>query len=106
MTTRQPSQRKVIDVTDSTDDEVIVLSSMMLADAACDIDGAIQILNDVSALLSLIYRKEITHSQAISMARLSHDSTEIWADLLCSQLNALNEPLELTRFCTGVITHD
>lgn len=101
----RPTQ-KVIDVTALDDDEVIIMPSIMLADAACDIDGAIKILNDVGALLNLIYRKEITHSQAISLARLTHDSTETWADLLCSQLNALNEPLELTRFCTGVITHD
>lgn len=100
--TSQPIKRKVIDVTAPDDDEIIIMPSMMLADAACDIDGAIQILNDVGALLSLIYRKEITHSQAISMARLSHDATVTWADLLCSQLNAISEPLAQTRFCEGV----
>lgn len=96
--TAKTSPRKVIDVTAQADDEVVILSSMMLSDAACDISGAITVLNDIGALLNLIYAGDITPYQAASMARLSHDAADTWADLLCSQLNALNEPLALTKF--------
>lgn len=107
-TKRQPvqsRQRKTIDMTTADDDEVILMPSIMLSDAACDISGAITVLNDIGSLLYLIYRKEITPSQAMSMARLSHDAADTWADLLCSQLNALNEPLAQSGF-GEVASHD
>lgn len=100
--TSQP-QQKVINFTNSTDDEVVVLSSMMLSDIACDLDGAISAFNDVGHLLSLIYNKKIDASTIVSLARLSHDSTMTWADTLCHQLNDVSEPLSLTRFCIGVV---
>lgn len=98
ITTTQTSQRKVIDVTAMDDDEVILMPSIMLSDIACDISGAIETLNDIGALLNLIYRKEITPSQAQSMARLSHDAADTWANLLASSLNTINEPLAQSSF--------
>ncbi len=94
----QTSQRKVIDTTEADDKEVIVISSHGLSDIACNLTGTITVLNDIGALLHLIYSKEITPSQAMSMARLSHDAADTWANLLCSQLNIINEPLAMTRY--------
>ncbi|KAA0912813.1 hypothetical protein [Psychrobacter sp. ANT_WB68] len=94
----QSRQRKVIDVTFADDDEVILMPSIMLSDIACDLTGAITVLNDIGALLHLIYKQEITPSQAMSMARLSHDAADTWANLLCSQLNIINEPLAMTGY--------
>lgn len=98
----QTSQRKVIDTTEADDDEAILLSSMELSDTACDIDGAINLLNDVGVLLWMIYQEKMTPSQAVSMARLTHDSTDAWVDLLNSRLNTLNTALAQTTFGTEV----
>lgn len=92
------SQRKVIDTTEADDKEAVLISAFDLMDIACDLSGAITALNDIGALLHLIYSQEITPQQAISMARLSHDAADTWANLLCSQLNIINEPLTLTSF--------
>lgn len=94
----QANQRTVIDTTDGNDDEVILISSMELSDTACDIDGAIGLLNDIGMLLWMIYQEKMTPSQAASMARLSHDSTDTWADLLSSRLNTINKSLAQTTF--------
>ena len=94
----QNKNRKVIDITEADDKEVILMPSIMLSDIACDLTGAITMLNDIGALLHLIYSKEITPHQAMSMARLSHDAADTWANLLCSQLNIINEPLAMTRY--------
>ena len=94
----QNKQRKVIDLTSADDDEVIVIPSIMLSDIACDISGAIAVLNDMGILLSLIYRQELTPSQTQSMARLSHDAADTWANLLYSQLDIINEPLAMTVY--------
>ena len=92
------NNRQVIDVTTADDNEVILMPSIMLSDIACDITGAITVLNDIGSLLHLIYSKEITPHQAMSMARLSHDAADTWANLLCSQLNIINEPLAMTGY--------
>ena len=92
------SQRNVIDATDGSDNEVILIPSIELSDTACDIDGAIAVLDDIGSLLWMIYQEEITPRQAISMARLSHDATERWADLLSSRLNTINKPLAQSVF--------
>lgn len=92
------SQIKTINMTTADDDEVILMPSIMLSDIACDISGAITVLNDVGALLSLIYKQGITPSQGASMARLTHDAADTWANLLCSSLNTLNEPLAQSDF--------
>lgn len=94
----QTSKRTVIDITEADDDEVILLSAFELSDIACDIDGAITVLNDIGLLLHLIYSKEITTSQAMSMTRLTHDAADTWANLLCSQLNVINKTLAMTRY--------
>lgn len=96
--TTQSSQRKVIDITEAEDDEVILIPSIELLDIACDIDGAIGLLNDVGMLLWMIYQEKMTPSQAASMARLSHDSTDTWADLLSSRLNTINKSLAQSTF--------
>ncbi len=100
--TTQSSQRKVIDITEADDDEVILIPSIELSDTACDIGGAIGLLNDVGMLLWMIYQEKMTPSQAASMARLSHDSTDTWADLLSSRLNTINKSLAQTTFGTEV----
>ena len=100
--TTQSSQRKVIDITEANDNEVILMSSFELSNTACDIGGAITLLDDIGMLLWMIYQEEITSGQAISMARLSHEATETWAELLNSRLNTINKPLAQTTFGTEV----
>ena len=92
------NQRIVIDTTEADDKEAILLSAFDLRDTACDIDGAIGLLNDVGMLLWMIYQEKMTPSQAASMARLSHDSTDTWADLLSSRLNTINKSLAQSTF--------
>lgn len=100
--TTQSNQRIVIDTTEADDKEAVLLSAFDLRDIACDIDGAIGLLNDVGMLLWMIYQEKMTPSQAASMARLSHDSTDTWADLLSSRLNTINKSLAQTTFGTEV----
>jgi len=95
---RQLSQRTVIDITEADDKEVIVMSSHDLSDIACDIDGAATVLNDIGALLHLIYSKGITHSQTISMARLTHDAVVTWTSLLQDQSGSIDKTLAMTRY--------
>ena len=94
----QSSQRKVIDTTALDDDEVIVISSHDLSHIACDISGAITVLNDIGQLLALIHYGKIEPHTAISMARLSHDAADTWATLLNDQLEAINDTLAMTRY--------
>lgn len=94
----QSKQRKTIDTTDVDDNEVILMPSVMLSDTACDISGAITLLNDIGRTLYLIYQKETLPSQSSSMARLSHDSVDRWANQLSSRLEAINEPLVQSAF--------
>lgn len=96
--TTQSNQRKVIDITEADDDEVILIPSVELSDTACDIGGAIGLLNDVGMLLWMIYQEKMTPSQAASMARLSHDSTDTWIELLSSRLNTINKSLAQSTF--------
>jgi len=98
----QTSQRTVIDTTEADDDEVILISAFDLRDIACDISGAITVLNDIGQLFHLIYQKQITPSQALSMARLSHDAADTWANLLNSQLENINESLAKSVLGTEV----
>lgn len=89
---------KTIDITDADEDEAILMPSMTLSDIACDIEGAAIVLDDVGRLLGLIYQEKIDHSTAMAMARLAHESTSTWGDLLIHQLEAINEPLEQSKF--------
>ena len=100
--TTQSSQRKVIDITEADDNEVILISSMELSDTACDINGAITLLDDIGSLLWMIYQEKVTSKQAVSMARLTHEAAERWTELLDSRLNAINKPLAQSIFGTEV----
>ncbi|WP_348548699.1 hypothetical protein AADH33_09080 [Psychrobacter sp. KFRI-CH2-11] len=92
------SQRKVIDTTEADDNEVIVISSHDLSHIACDISGAITVLNDIGQLLGLIHYEKIDAHTAISMARLTQDATVTWSNLLHDQLEAIKETLAMTRY--------
>lgn len=96
--TLHSSQRKVIDTTEDDDNEVILMSSFELSNTACDIGAAITLLDDIGMLLWMIYQEEINPRQAVSMARLSHEATETWAELLNSRLNTINKPLAQSTF--------
>ena len=89
---------KLIDLTDHDDDEVILMSSCMLSDTACEVLGATEVMHDIGQLLYLIYNEEISPNQARSMARLAHDTTDRWHSILYHLLDTLNKPLEQTRF--------
>ena len=96
--TTPSSQRKVIDTTEADDDEVILMSSCMLSDTACEVLGAVEVMHDIGQLLYLIYNEEISPNQARSMARLAHDATDRWDSILSHLLDTLNKPLEQTGF--------
>lgn len=96
--TPQSSQRKVIDLTSQDDDEAILISAFDLRDIACDINGAATILNDVGQLLGPIHFEKIDANTAISMARLTHDATQTWFDLLHVQLDSINDTLAMTSY--------
>lgn len=89
---------KLIDLTDHDDDEVILMSSCMLSDTACEVLGAAEVMHDIGQLLYLIYNEEISPNQAKSMARLVHDTTDRWHSILSQLLDTLNKPLEQTGF--------
>ena len=94
----QSNQRTVIDITEADDNEVIVMSSFELSDIACDMESAAVVISDIGKLLALIHYKKIEPDVAISMARLTHDTTETWYDLLQSQLSSIKETLAMTRY--------
>lgn len=94
----QTNPLKIIDCTALGEDEAVLIPSMSLSDIACDIEGAAIALDDVGRLLGLIYRGEVDHSTAMALARLAHDSTITWGDLLSHQLEAINEPLSQSAF--------
>ena len=94
----QSSQRKVIDTTEVDGDEVILMSSCMLSDTACDVFGAAEVMYDIGQLLYLIYNENISSNQVKSMARLVHDTTDRWHSILNHRLDTLNKPLEQTGF--------
>lgn len=95
---RKPNQRKVLDITKIDDDEVIILPTIILSDIACDISGAIDVLNDINTILNLTHQCEISSSQTLSMARLSSDAAERRIKLLGHQLDAINEAMALSKF--------
>ncbi|KAA0929510.1 hypothetical protein FQ082_01960 [Psychrobacter sp. ANT_H56B] len=64
-----------------------------LKSIASEMDGASQALHDVGLLLNMIYREKINPRQAISLARLSHDSTNVWAELLYDTLGSVNNTI-------------
>ena len=94
----QTRQRKVIDTTSPDDDEVILISAFDLRDIACDIDSAATVISDIGKLLGLIHYEKIDAHNAISMARLTHDTAETWTNLLESRLKDINDTLAMTAY--------
>lgn len=96
--TTQSNQRTVIDLTEADDKEVIVMSAFELSDIACDIESAAIVISDIGKLLALIHYKKIDTHTAISMARLTHDATVTWDDLLLRRVNSIKETLAMTGY--------
>ena len=94
----QTNQRAVIDITEVEDNEVIVMSAFELSDIACDLESAAVVISDIGKLLALIHYEKIKPDVAISMARLTHDTTETWHELLQSQLGSIKETLAMTSY--------
>lgn len=94
----QSSQRKVIDTTEADDNVVVTMSSHGLSHITSDIYGAANALHDVGYLLGLIYYGKIEGEAVKSMARLAHDATNTWEDILRTQLDIINEPLAMTGY--------
>ena len=96
--TTQDNQRKVIDTTEADDKIVVTMSSHDLSHITSDIYGAANALHDVGYLLGLIYYGKIEGEAVKSMARLAHDATNTWEDILRTQLDIINEPLAMTGY--------
>ena len=94
----QSSQRTVIDTTAPDDDEVILISSHDLSHIACDIQGAINVIDDTGYLLGLIHYRKIEGEAVPAMARLAHDATCTWSNLLHDQLGSIKETLAMTGY--------
>ena len=96
--TTQSSQHKIISITELDEKEAVLISSMKLSNIACDINGAVIIFEDSRYLLSIIYQEKVTSSTAQFLARLAHDSSTTWSELLFAQLDALKKPLSQSNF--------
>jgi len=81
---------------------VILISAFDLRDIACDIDSAATVISDIGKLLGLIHYEKIDTHTAISMARLTHDTTETWVNLLQAQLDSINDTLAMTAYAKEV----
>ena len=92
------SQRKVIDTTEADDKEAVLISAFDLSGIVCDIESAATVISDIGKLLALIHYEKIDTNTAISMARLTHDTTVTWDDLLQRQASAIKETLAMTRY--------
>lgn len=92
------SQRTVIDTTDVSDDEVVLLQSFKLSNNTSEVHGAAEVLDDISSLLGLIYRGEIRQEEAKSLARLTQTAADTWSEILYTQVEKMNEILALTNF--------
>ena len=94
----QSNQRKVIDTTEADDNIVVTMSSHGLSHIASDIHGAANALHDVGYLLGLIYYGKIEGEAVKFMARLAHDATNTWEEILHTQLDIINKPLAMTGY--------
>lgn len=93
-----PNQRTVIDLTEADDKEVVLMSAFELSDIACDIESAAIVISDIGKLLALIHYEKIDIHTARSMARLTHDATVTWDDLLQRQVSSIKETLAMTSY--------
>jgi hypothetical protein len=96
--TTPTTQRQTIDITDANDNIVVTMSSHDLNHIAGDICGAANALHDIGHLLGLIHYGKIEGEAVKSMARLSHDASSTWAEILYAQLDIINEPLAMTGY--------
>ena len=94
----QASQRKVIHTTEADEDEGVLMSAFELSDIVCDLESAAIVISDIGKLLALIHYKKIEPDVAISMARLTHDATVAWDDLLQRQVKSIKETLAMTHY--------
>ena len=92
------NQRTVIDLTEADDKETVLMSAFELSDIACDMESAAIVISDIGKLLALIHYKKIDTHTAISMARLTHDATVTWDDLLQRRVNSIKETLAMTGY--------
>jgi len=102
----QTNHRTVIDTTEADDNIVVTMSSHGLSHIASDIHGAANALHDVGYLLGLIYYGKIDGEAVKSMARLAHDATSTWDDILRTQLDIINEPLAMTGYSKLGVDHE
>lgn len=93
----QSSPRKVIDTTSTDDNEVVLIKSSKLSNNAGEVIGTIEVLDDMSSLLGLIYSGKVCHEEAKSLARLTQTTIDTWAEILYSQMDRLNGILTLTK---------
>lgn len=94
----QTNHRTVIDTTEVDDNIVVTMSSHGLSHITSDIHGAANALHDVGYLLGLIHYGKIEGEAVKSIARLSHDATSTWAEILYAQLDIINKPLAMTGY--------
>ena len=94
----QSNQRTLIDTTEADDKQVILISAFDLSDIACDIDGAATALYDIGQLLALIHYDKIEAHTVPALARLAHDATDTWANLLYEKLERINDTLAMTGY--------
>lgn len=92
--------RKIIDLTQADDDEVITLSALELSSTACEVLGAYETLEDLKRLLYMIFNKQLTTKQAVSLTRLSYEACVTWGNIMDGLLKKLNKPLAQTSVGT------
>lgn len=89
---------KQINLARPNDTEVITFGAFDVSNLACDLSGISDTLHDISQLLSMIYREDITHAQAKAMARISQCNVEAWENSSHENLNRLNVALKQSSF--------
>lgn len=95
-TPQSPLNRKVIDLTQGDDDEVIVLSAFELSNIACEVLGVSETLEDLKQLLYIIFNRQLITTQEVSLTRLSYEACETWVNIMDSLLTELNKLLVQT----------
>lgn len=87
--TSKLNQRKIIDTTNASDSDAVLLEPSKLSNNACEVHGAAEVLNDISSLLGLIYRGEIDQENAKSLARLTQTAADTWSEILYTQVDKI-----------------